>query len=206
MKFNFIKTTIHYQILLASLFALLTSSCGGSSKEAKDGMKVLEGVKDIVSNAENMSERQEELKSIEPLNEDDYFNWAPDEVMSLPIKESTERHLPFDKYRYSGYAASYKGNDKSVRLEVFDCAGSTIYSRYAGMLSTNAMSQERENYYEKNVERDGTIVYEWYDSKRNDCNLMFITNDRFVVTIKGEGFSPDEIWENIDDFNLDDLN
>jgi len=163
-------------------------------------------VKDIVSNAGNVAERQEELKSMEPLTEQDFMNWAPDEIMGLNKKESTEKYLPFDKYRYSGYAAAYKGDDKTIRLEVYDAAGSTIYSRYAGMLSTDAMSQERENYYEKNVERDGVMVYEWHDSKRNDCSLMFISSDRFVITIKGEGYSPDEVWENIDEFDLDELN
>jgi len=194
--------------LLLSFTIAITflAACGGGTKDAKEGMKALESVTDVVSNAGNVAERQEELKSMEPLTEQEFMNWAPDEIMGLKKKESTEKYLPFDTYRYSGYATSYKGEDKTIRLEVFDGAGSTIYSRYAGMLSTDAMSQERENYYEKNVERDGTMVYEWHDSKRNDCSLMFISDDRFVVTIKGEGYSPDEIWSNIEDFKLTNLN
>ena len=193
--------------ILYAIFAMaLITACGGKkSTESSEG-SVLEGVQDIVSNAEDIAERQAALKDMQPLGEQDFLSWAPNTFMSLPKKESTEKYLPMDKYGYSGYNTYYKGEDKSIQLEVFDGAGSSIYSRYAGMLSTDAMSQERENYYEKNVERDGTMVYEWYDSKRNDCAMMFIVSDRFVVNITGSGFPPDQIWENIGEFNLDKLN
>lgn len=197
---------IQQKILSLVILVLFISACGSGKNETNEAMTALNGMKDIVSSAGDISERQNELKEMQPLTKDQVLQWAPESVLGLPKKESTERYLEKDKYGYSGYNTYYKGQDKSIQLEVFDGAGSTIYSRYAGMLSTDAMIQERENYYEKNVERDGVMVNEWYDSKRNDCSLFFIVDDRFVVNIKGSGFSPDEIWNNLSEFKLDELN
>lgn len=205
LKQDKIRNNMTYRTVFFSAVTLLFTSCGGSSNEASEGMKALEGVKDIVSNADNVAERQKELSEMEPMSKEGFLQWAPESVLGLPKEESTEKHLPYDEYRYSGYFTVYSNNDKTIRFEIFDGAGSMIYSRYAGMLSTDALSQERENYYEKNIERDGIMVNEWHNSERNDCGLMFIVEDRFVVSIKGEGFSPDEIWKNLEDFKLSEL-
>ena len=192
--------------MLGFLFMLtLLSSCGGDSKEAQKGMKALQGIKDIASNAGNVDEQQKALEEMSPLSGDDFLEWAPASVIGLPKKQSTEKVLAFEKYNYSGYNTYYKENGKSIQLEVFDGAGSNVYRRYASMLSTDAMNQERENYYEKNIERDGMMVNEWYDSKNNASGLLFIIQDRFVVSIKADGFSPDEVWDNLEDFKLDEL-
>jgi hypothetical protein len=142
-------------------------------------------------NSQEMQNKAEELKKLAPLTVDQLKTLMPEELAG--IKRST-----YNASTTMGIAAGdaeYRKDDNTViKLAVFDCAGETGAAYYSATywMKMN-MQSESDNGYTKTVDFMNGKAVESYDKSSNKYTLVFLANDRVLVSLDGQNVSLDDL-------------
>lgn len=142
-------------------------------------------------NTQEMQNKAEELKKLTPLTIDQLKALLPEELEG--IKRSS-----FNASTAMGIAvgeAEYRKDDNTVlKLAIYDCAGETGAAYYsASYWMKMNMQSESDNGYTKTVDlMDGKAV-ESYDKPGNRYTLVYLGNDRVLVSLEGENISAETL-------------
>ena len=178
------------QLLFILTAATLMAACGSREKKItvtddasgdKTSVTITPG--NISVNTNDVTAKLEELKKLTPVSTETLKSFFPEEVMGM-------KRTSFNVSSAMGYAvgtAEYEKDDnKSYNVGIYDCAGdagSAFYTMsYLGRMN---METENDNGYSKSVDVMGTRGIEAFDKSSNKHTLMFMSADRFWVTIDG---------------------
>jgi len=193
-------------ILTASIFLF---SCG-KAKEAKqnfdEAKKGIGAYSKIAKEAKKMSEDLQDLSELEPLTSEQFKEWMPDKIGDM--KRTGFKNNALGMMNVSSSEATYKdeAGDQEIKVTIIDGAGTGSFA-IAGVRMAVAADMEEENEYgyKKTVKHDGTKALEEYKNSGERTTLMFLQDERFGVTVNGDGMQPDDVWNKVDDLNLDKL-
>lgn len=188
-------------ILSATVLVSCNSNPGKITVKSEDGKSTATvDLSSAEKNAKDMQSKADELKKLAPLSVDQLKALLPEELAG--IKRST-----FNASTAMGFAvgeAEYRTEDnKSIKLSLFDCAGEAGASYYsASYWMKMNMQSESDNGYTKTVDLMNGKAVETYDKSSNRYTLVYLGNDRVLVTLEGENISLDNIRDAAKSLNM----
>ena len=200
------KTKIYLALCLT--FMLVFSSCMGEVKEklksAKDGVS---NATTIVKEAKKAEGRMDKLKNETALTNSQLKEWLPTKIGNLERSGF--------KVGQAGYAGvnSVEGTFKSsegkekINVLVVDAAGPSggVMAAGYGMFGNLEMEMEDESKHQQTVTFDGIKAQQTYFKKRNNTQLIFMYDERFLVTINSTDLDIEATWNLIEKLELEDL-
>jgi hypothetical protein len=185
-------------IFCAGTVVLLATACNNNKPKpivitSEDGKtKTSIAVQEVAGAADDMQKKMEELKKLTPYNTDQLKAMLPEEMMGM-------KRTNFNANSMMGFAsadATYKnaGDEKRIQLTIFDCAGEAGAGIYSlNYWSRMSMQSENENGYTKTIEFNGGKAVENYSKTEEEYELTFVTNDRLLVSVKGNQVGLDAV-------------
>ncbi|MDN5286027.1 MAG: hypothetical protein JWR38_2301 [Mucilaginibacter sp.] len=198
-------------LAVAILFMLSCSNSPKKETEEKSSIaKAVEGagnLSKLSKSAEKMEAQTAKLKKLTPLSKDELKAVIPENVGDFKRKSYSAGGTVADISTAQGEYS--KGDEKTISVSVLDGAGesgSAIVSLLAMGLSMDAES-ESNGTVTKNTEIDG-VRYSTEDTKsdsRVSSSIKFLHNDRYAVTLTGEGYSLSELQSFLKSLDLSSL-
>ncbi len=186
-----------YSLLLLGGLAL--AACNNDKKvthteTSDDGTTTTTSIdmSEMESNADEMTQKMEELKKLKPLSLDQLKALLPEEI------NGTKRNS-FNANSTMGFAmaeATYQkeNEDKELKLAIFDCAGEAGSGIYGMSYWTKMnMQQESDDGYVKTVNFNGDKAVETFKKGSNEASLTYVAAERLLVTLSGYNMSTDEV-------------
>jgi len=199
-------------LAVALLFAL--TSCSNSPKkdtEEKSGLgKLVEGASNLdklAKSGEKLKDQTEKLKKLTPATVEEMKAVVPENVGDFKRKSYSAGGTVADIVAADAEYA--KEDNKTIHVSILDGAGesgSAVVSLLAMGLSMQTES-ESNGTVTKNIEIDG-VRYSTEDTKsdsRVSSSLKFIHNDRYAITLQGEGYSLSELQDFLKKLDLSSL-
>lgn len=195
----------YLSIILAA--GLLTVSCNNNKDKitVKDGEGNkatidLSDVKDMAKSITDNQGKAEELKKLTPLSLAEMKALIPEEFMGM-------KRSSFNTANAMGVAtcnASYKSEDgKELKVEILDCAGEMGANMYSmRFFSLWNFEEENDNGYQKTIDFDGQKAIEKYSKNNNRYELVYFSNERFLVNLEGENIGMDVLKQAAKNLNL----
>ena len=189
---------------LPVIIFLLLVACNNNKKQGvtitkEDGNeKVTVDPGNLQKAAQEMQDRNEELKKLKPLTLEELKALMPAEL--LGAKQSDYNAV---NYAGTGQAsAKYKIDDSTrVELTVMDCAGAAGAGIYSMRFLMN-FEQDNEQEYTKSIEFKGNKAIENCKKTRNDCSFTYFTGDRFLVVLNGDNVGIDKLKDIAGSLNI----
>jgi len=200
-------------VLMAALtLAFGTTSCFKKMKNAKNdieqGTGALKSLKNMAKEAKDAQKDMQAMQNVEPITNDDFKAWMPESLNGLPrsgFKLGTAAQVNISSAELE---FSEEGNDHRVEVEVMDGAGplgGSILIMFKMMLAIE-MEEESSNGYKKTVKHKGQKYHIDHNSSSNRTEISTLHDDRFGVKVVGRNMSVDELWDYVDDLQLNKLN
>ena len=196
--------------LLLILLLLQTAACKKNEARNNDNEIVKDDIvhetKDIISKAESTGNQIDVLEETTPMSQKDYQDWLPKVILDLPLKSSSEKNNA--EIPQQGILAIYESEDKKIELRITDMVGeqASLFPVFLNTIGKERNNRESGSYYKKAVKKQGYVANEIYEKGSNPYSfLRFIHNDRYLVNIKANGFTPDDLWEHLNEFKLKNL-
>lgn len=148
-------------------------------------------VSGVEKNANEMQNKADALKKLIPLTMDELKALLPQEVNGV-------QRSSFNVNTAMGISvgeAEYKKNDTtSIKIGVYDCAGETGAAYYSASywLKMN-MQSESDNGYTKTIDLMGGKAVETYEKSSDHYTLVYLGNDRVLVSLEGTNISDEEL-------------
>lgn len=190
--------------LLFAMSAILLISCSKTEKteEEKSG-----GLSEAYSNAKNLNKlsnsmdditkNTEELKKLTPLTNEELKPLLPEQILGLKRTELSVGDNAM--MNMSSAESSYKNEDssKKVNLQIMDGAGETGSAVVSMLMMSLNMDREKitETGFEKSKEIKGmkAMVSENKNGEIPNSEIQMIANNRYLITLKGDGISAEEL-------------
>ena len=189
--------------LMITAAALLIVAC---SKEEKVTEEKTGGLSDLVSTAktygkvgssmQDVTKNIENLKNITPLTNDELKAVLPEILLGLKRKElsvgdNAMMNLSTAEAKYADDAG------KRVKVEIVDGAGETGSTMVSIMMMGLNVNKEKttEFGFEKSTEINGvkSIVSERKEGENINSEIQTVLKDRYLVTLKADGFSYEQL-------------
>ena len=159
------------------------------NKSAQDIVK--DNMDKMSGSGDDMKKRMEDLQKLPPLSLDELKKILPEELNG--VKRSNYSATSMGG---SGVVSGkYKMNDgSSIEIGVYDCAGPMgvgIYS--AQFMAYYNFEQEDDNGYTKTTTFDGNKAVERFEKNNNEYNITYFTGNRFLINLKGENTTMDQL-------------
>lgn len=189
--------------LMITAAALLIVAC---SKEEKVTEEKTGGLSDLVSTAktygkvgssmQDVTKNIENLKNITPLTNDELKAVLPEILLGLKRKElsvgdNAMMNLSTAEAKYADDAR------KRVKVEIVDGAGETGSTMVSIMMMGLNVNKEKttEFGFEKSTEINGvkSIVSERKEGENINSEIQTVLKNRYLVTLKADGFSYEQL-------------
>jgi hypothetical protein len=175
--------------LLLLLAAVIILSCK-ENKKFSQTVKTEDGkttttieMSDFVNSTEDMSEKMEQLKKLNPLTLEQLKTLLPEEINGIKRTSFSTNNAMGTSYAEATYE---KDENTDLKLAIYDCAGEMGAGVYGMTFLTKMnMESENENGYVKTVEFNGGKAVETYEKNQNESTLTYVANDRLLVVITG---------------------
>lgn len=183
--------------------ALLLMAC---SKEEKVKEEKSGGLSDMITSAKtygkvsssmgDVTKNIENLKNIPPLTNEELKAVLPEILLGLKRKELSVGDNAM--MNLSTAEAKYADDEsKRVKVEIVDGAGETGSTMVAIMMMGLNVDKEKttEFGFEKSTEIDGvkSIVSERKEGENISSEIQTVLKNRYLVTLKADGFSYEEL-------------
>ncbi|PVW17407.1 hypothetical protein [Marixanthomonas spongiae] len=196
--------------LLLGIFALtLFFGCKDNpvSKKIKETRETVSNTTNAVKEMNKMGDDIKELQKMEPLTNEDFKDWLPDEVNGM--KRIAYKAGQASYMKIASIEATYANEDKSKKFEfqIIDGAGQMGAAATAGMRMLFSQDFEEETEYKtrRTVKKDGNKAIEEYKKNDNNSNIQLMEDGRFYIKASGTNMDLDETWDAIDELDVDDL-
>jgi hypothetical protein len=151
-------------------------------------------------NAEQMQNKAEELKKLAPLTLDQLKALMPEELAGI---KRTDYNANTTMGIAAGEAEYRKDDNASIKLVVYDCAGETGAAYYsATYLMKMNMQSESDDGYVKTVDFMQGKAIESYDKSSNRYSLIYLGNDRIMISLEGDDISLETLRDAAKSLNL----
>ena len=188
-------------IIAAAALMLVTCSKEEKVKEEKTG-----GLSDLVSTAktygkmgssmQDVTNNIENLKNVPPLTNDELKAVLPEILLGLKRKELSVGDNAM--MNLSTAEAKYADDEnRRVKVEIVDGAGETGSAMVSIMMMGLNVNKEKttEFGFEKSTEINGakSIVSEYKNGEDINSEIQTVLKNRYLVTLKADGFTYEEL-------------
>jgi hypothetical protein len=202
---------------ISLIIGVMLISCGGNKSSENDDnesvglSEAIGGFKDLKKAGEaakDWEKIQEKLAAETPKTNDEIKVFFPEKVGGMNRKSFSVGDAQF--IGINGGEAKYSDDeDKNIEVSIMDGAGEVGASMVAMYAITLAIDKEEEteNGYSKTINFNGnraTVKENSYDG-RFDSEIMTIVNDRFIVSLTGDGLSFKDLEKVFNELNLNKL-
>lgn len=197
------------KILLAICALAICYSCKDNpvSKKIKETRDNVSNTTKAVKEMNKMGDDIKELQKMEPLTNEEFKEWLPDEVDGM--KRIAYKAGQASYMKIASIEATYANEDKSkkFKFQVIDGAGQMGASATAGMRMVLLQDFEEEDEYKtrRTVKKNGNKAIEEYKKNNNNSEIQLMEDGRFYIRANGTNMDIDETWDAIDELDLDDL-
>lgn len=189
--------------LMIAAAALMLVAC---SKEEKVKEEKTGGLSDLVSTAktygkmgssmQDVTKNIENLKNIPPLTNDELKAVLPEILLGLKRKELSVGDNAM--MNLSTAEAKYADDEnRRVKVEIVDGAGETGSAMVSIMMMGLNVNKEKttEFGFEKSTEINGakSIVSEYKNGEDINSEIQTVLKNRYLVTLKADGFTYEEL-------------
>lgn len=193
------------KFLIVMLSSIMMASCnnnpGNITVKSDDGKSTATvDLSRAEKSAEQMQNKAEELKKLAPLTLDQLKELIPEELAGI---KRTAFNVNSAMGISAGDAEYRKDDNSAIKLQVFDCAGETGAGYYSAMyLMKMNMQSESDNGYLKTVDFMNGKAVESFDKSSNRYTLIYLGNDRVMVSLEGENISLETLRDAAKGLNL----
>lgn len=198
--------------LIFAMSAILLISCSKTEKtEEKSG-----GLSEAYSNVKNLNKlsnsmdditkNTDELKKLTPLSNDELKPLLPEQLLGLKRTELSVGDNAM--MNMSSAESSYNNEDssKKVNLQIMDGAGETGSAVVSMLMMSLNMDREKitETGFEKSKEIKGmkAMVSENKNGEIPNSEIQMIANNRYLITLRGDGISAEELEKAVSELNF----
>jgi hypothetical protein len=209
-------TTLRFPAALLAATLLLTA-CGGKSDEQKAAEVAEEATKDakvslgdaadaMQKMAKQMEENQKDGKKIETVDFRLLKELLPADAGGLPRKEATGEKTGAMGMNISQASGKYANADNTERvdIDIVDAGGTGALMGLAAW-SMIEVDKETADGYERSTKIGDYKAYEEYTNSSKSGKLSVIVEQRFVVTLDGDGLPMDKLQSILKQIDLDKL-
>lgn len=195
-------------LLLLSI-ALMLFACKDNPivKKAKEAKENVTNTQNLIKESTKMQDDIKVLSEATPLTNDEMKAWLPEEVDGM--KRTAFKTGAMGMMNIASVEATYTSEDKgrSFKVEVIDGAGEMGALATAGLRMAFSMDfeEETESKTRKTVKKKGVKAIEEYDKRRNQSVIQFMQDNRFYIKATGTNMEMDELWDLIEEMDVDDL-
>lgn len=194
-------------LFFAIIMILIACKDNPVVKKAKEAKENVSNTQKVIKESTKLQEGIKELSETTPLTNEEMKAWLPDDVDGL--KRTAFKTGAMGMMNIASIEATYTAEDKSksFKLEIIDGAGEMGAMSTAGLKMAFSMDFEEEDEFKsrKSVTKNGVKAIEEYDKRRNKSTIQLFHNDRFYLKATGEKMEIDELWDFINEINLEDL-
>lgn len=169
----------------------------------------LAAAKDDISNAfDNLGDALEGLKKKHniddkaPVSFRDMKKALPKSLAGVDFEESEGQTTGILGIKISTVEATYQEDDSAFEVTIVDVAGVGQLVKKMANWSEFEVDKETKNGYERTTEIDGHPALEKYNERREEGEISLLVDDRFIITIKGEGVSERQMRRAVDDVDI----
>ena len=200
--------------LLITSSILVLIACSKKEKQDEESG----GLSNLVTNAKNyskisgsindVSKNIETLKKMTPLSNDELKAVLPEQLLGLKRSEFSVGDASM--MNLVSAEAKYKDeNNKRIDLQIMDGAGETGSGMVSIMMMGLNVTKEKvtETGFEKSEVINGmkAIISENKNGENIDSEIQLIAKDRYLLTLKGDGITLDELKKALAEFNISQL-
>ncbi|PKP27019.1 MAG: hypothetical protein CVU03_00270 [Bacteroidetes bacterium HGW-Bacteroidetes-2] len=188
---------------------LLFAACKDNPvvKKAKEVKDNVSNTQKVIKESTKMQDDIKELSEATPLTNDEMKAWLPAELSGM--KRTSFKTGAMGMMNIASVEATYATEDKSrsFKVEVIDGAGEMGALSTAGLRMAFSMDfeEETESKTRKTVKKNGVKAIEEYDKRRNQSVIQFMQDNRFYIKATGENMEMKELWDLIEDIEIDEL-
>lgn len=194
-------------LLFAIIMLLFACKDNPVVKKAKEAKENVSNTQKVIKESTKLQEGIKELSETTPLTNEEMKAWLPDDVDGL--KRTAFKTGAMGMMNIASIEATYTAEDKSksFKLEIIDGAGEMGAMSTAGLKMAFSMDFEEEDEFKsrKSVTKNGVKAIEEYDKRRNKSTIQLFHDNRFYLKATGEKMEIDELWDFINEINLEDL-
>lgn len=189
------------------LLFLLSCADNPVTKKMKEVKEGVSNTQSVLKEANSMQDDIKELTETTPLTNEELKAWLPDDVDGM--KRTSFKTGAMGMMNIASLEATYATEDKekSIKIEVIDGAGEmgAFATASLRMVFSQEFEEETEYSTRKSTTRKGTKAIEEYNKNSNRSEIQFMKDRRFYIKATGEGMGIDELWELVDELDVEDL-
>lgn len=189
--------------------AILLISCKDNPivSKVKETKQNVENTTNAYKEVFDAQEDVEKLSKVTPMTNEELKAWLPDEVDGM--KRTSFKAGTMAAMNIASIEANYVAEDKSkeFKIEIIDGAGEVgaIALMGARMALSQEFEEETEYKTKKTTKKDGAKAIEESYKDGSRCTLEFLQDDRFYIKASGKKMDIDELWDLIDEIDVDKL-
>lgn len=194
-------------LILATVLLVFACKDNPVVKKAKETKDNVVNTQKVIKESTKMQDDIKNLSETTPLTNDEMKAWLPDEVDGM--KRTAFKTGAMGMMNIASVEATYTSEDRSrsFKVEVIDGAGEMGAVTTAGLRMAFSMDfeEETETKTRKSVTKNGVKAIEEYDKRRNQSVIQLMQENRFYVKATGTNMEIDDLWDLIDEMDVDDL-
>lgn len=165
--------------------------------------------KDDISDAlDNLGEafkglkKKHNIEEKEPINFRDLKKSLPRSLAGIDFEESEGQTTGILGFKISTVEATYQEDNSGFEVTIVDVAGVGKLVKSMAKWSEFEVDKETRNGYERTTEIEGHPALEKYDKRREEGETSILVNDRFIISVRGEGVSERQMRNAVEDINI----
>ena len=146
--------------------------------------------------------KKHNIEDKEPINFRELKKALPRNLAGVSFEDSEGQTTGILGFKISTVEARYLEDDAAFEVKIVDVAGVGKLVKNMANWTEFEVDKETRNGYERTTEIDGHPALEKYNNRREEGETSLIVNDRFIITIKGEGVSERQMRNAVDDIDI----
>ncbi|MEM6321752.1 MAG: hypothetical protein AAF960_29095 [Bacteroidota bacterium] len=205
--------------LLVSVAFLMTDCINLESTEQKEERRRekvqdeidrdLQAAKDDISDAfDNLGDaidglkKKHDIEDKDPIGFRDLKKILPNDLAGVDLEDTEGQTTGILGFKISTVEATYRDRDSDFEVKIVDVAGVGALVKNMANWSEFEVDKETRNGYERTTEINGHPALEKYDERREEGETSVLVDNRFIVTIRGEGVSERQMRRAVKDINF----
>lgn len=171
----------------------------------KDLSEAKDDIKDAIGNlgdAFKGLKKKHNIEDKEPVNFREMKKALPKSMAGVDFEESEGQTTGILGFKISTVEAIYQEDDSAFEVKLVDVAGVGKLVKNMANWTEIEIDKESKNGYERTTEIDGYPALEKYNSRKEEGETSLIVDDRFIITIKGEGVSERQMRRAVGDVDI----
>lgn len=194
----------------------LLFNCGNidTEEQKKEDLKneidkdLSEAKEDLGSALDNIGEafkglkKKHNIESKDPISFREIKKMMPSSLAGFDLQDTEGQTTGALGFKISTLEATYEEDNDGFKVTVVDVAGVGSLVKNMANWSEFEVDKEGKNGYERTTTIDGHPALEKYNKRRERGEINILVENRFIISVKGEGISESQLQDAVEDLNL----